>query len=211
MSIGHGLIVQACRQLREWEVNNASGQPMNVTVNVSPRQFADAWLVNDLQDALQETGIDPACLQLEMKGSIAAADPKLTITGLSHLKHMGIRVLLDDFGTGVMSLVQLTQFPGDALKIDRSLVRDMQAGKTASDVVELIMAMAHKMKYRVIAEGIETPRQLERPIELGCEFGQGYYFSQPMEAKAALFICELRSQEFALAGLGRNSFTIPCL
>jgi len=99
---------------------------------------------------------------------------------------MGIRVVLDDFGTGAMSLVQLTQFPVDALKIDRSLIRDMQADKTASDVVELIMTMAHKMKYRVIAEGIETPRQLERLVELGCEYGQGYYFSQPMEAKAAL-------------------------
>ncbi|HKF05724.1 MAG TPA: EAL domain-containing protein [Candidatus Sulfotelmatobacter sp.] len=186
VSIGHWLIVQACRQLREWEVNNPSGQPMNVTVNVSARQFADARLVNDLQDALQETGIDPARLQLEMKESIAAADPKLTITVLSHLKHMGIRVVLDDFGTGAMSLVQLTQFPVDALKIDRSLIRDMQADKTASDVVELIMTMAHKMKYRVIAEGIETPRQLERLVELGCEYGQGYYFSQPMEAKAAL-------------------------
>lgn len=85
-----------------------------------------------------------------------------------------------------MALVQLTQFPVDALKIDRSLIRDMQTDKTASDVVELIMTMAHKMKYRVIAEGIEMPRQLERLIDLGCEYGQGYYFSQPMEAKAAL-------------------------
>jgi diguanylate cyclase (GGDEF)-like protein/PAS domain S-box-containing protein len=186
VSIGHWLIVQACRQLREWEVNNPSTQPMNVTVNVSARQFADARLVNDLQDALQETGIDPARLQLEMKESIASADPKLTITVLSHLKHMGIRVVLDDFGTGAMSLVQLTQFPVDALKIDRTLIRDMQADKTASDVVELIMTMAHKMKYRVIAEGVETARQLERLTELGCEYGQGYYFSQPMEAKAAL-------------------------
>lgn len=148
VSIGHWLILQACRQLREWEVNNPSDRPMNVTVNVSARQFADARLVNDLQDALQETGIDPARLQLEMKESIAAADPKLTITVLSHLKHMGIRVVVDDFGTGAMSLVQLTQFPVDALKIDRSLIRDMQADKTASDVVELIMTMAHKMKYR---------------------------------------------------------------
>ena len=186
VSIGHWLIVQACRQLREWEVNNASGQAMNVTVNVSARQFADARLVNDLQDALRETGVDPARLQLEMKESIAAADPKLTITVLSHLKHMGIGVVLDDFGTGAMSLVQLTQFPVDALKIDRSLIREMQTDKTASDVVELIMTMAHKMKYRVIGEGIETARQLERLTELGCEYGQGYYFSQPMEAKGAL-------------------------
>lgn len=186
VSIGHWLIVQACRQLREWEVNDVSGQPMNVTVNVSARQFADARLVNDLQDALQQTGIDPARLHLEMTEAIAEADPKLTITVLSHLKHLGIGVVLDDFGTGSMSLVGLTRFPVDALKIDRSLIREMQTDRTASDVVELIMTMAHKMKYKVIAEGIETARQLERLTELRCEYGQGYYFSQPMESKAAL-------------------------
>jgi PAS domain S-box-containing protein/diguanylate cyclase (GGDEF)-like protein len=186
VSIGHWLIVQACRQLREWEASDPSDQPMNVTVNVSARQFADARLANDIQDALRETGIDPARLHLEMTEAIAATDPKLTITVLSHLKHLGIGVVLDDFGTGSMSLVGLTQFPVDALKIDRSLVRDMQTDRAAADIVELIMTMAHKMKYKVIAEGIETARQLERLMELGCEYGQGYYFSQPMESKAAL-------------------------
>jgi len=186
VSIGHWLIIQACRQLREWEVNDYSGQPMHVTVNVSARQFADARLVNDIQDALQQTGIDPSRLQLEMTESIAATDPKLTITVLSHLKHMGIGVVLDDFGTGSTSLRGLTQFPLDALKIDRSLVREMQTDRAASSIVELIITLAHKMGLKVIAEGIETPRQVERLVELGCEFGQGYYFSQPMEPKAAL-------------------------
>jgi len=186
VSIGHWLIIQACRQLREWEVNDHSGQPMHVTVNVSARQFADARLVNDIQDALQETGIEPSRLQLEMTESIAATDPKLTITVLSHLKHMGIGVVLDDFGTGSTSLRGLTQFPVDALKIDRSLIREMQTDRAASSIVELIIALAHKMELKVIAEGIETARQLERLLELGCEFGQGYYFSQPMEPKAAL-------------------------
>jgi len=185
VSIGHWLILQACRQLRDWEANRFSDQPMNITVNVSARQFADARLVNDVQDALQETGVDPARLQLEMTESVAAADPKLTITVLSHLKHLGIGVILDDFGTGTTSLRGLRQFPVDALKIDRSLVREMQSDRAASDVVELITAMAHKMNLKAIAEGIETARQLERLLELGCEFGQGYYFSQPMEAKAA--------------------------
>jgi len=200
VSIGHWLIMQACHQLREWEVNDASGQPMNVTVNVSARQFADARLVNDIQDALQQTGIDPARLHLEMTEAIADADPKLTITVLSHLKHLGIGVVLDDFGTGSMSLVGLTQFPVDALKIDRSLIREMQTDRTASDIVELIMTMAHKMKYKVIAEGIETTRQLERLTELGCEYGQGYYFSQPMESKAALMF--MRRQ---VASVRKNS------
>jgi len=185
VSIGHWLIMQACRQLREWEANYV-GDPIHVTVNVSARQFADARLVNDIQDALQETGIDPSRLQLEMTEGIALADTKLTTTVLAHLKHFGISVVLDDFGTGATSLVKLREFPVDALKIDRSLIREMQADRATSDIVELIVALAHKMGMKVIAEGIETARQLERLQELGCEFGQGYYFSQPMEPKAAL-------------------------
>jgi len=185
VSIGHWLLVQAWRQLKEWEINNPD-QPMNITVNISARQFADARLVNDIQDALQETGIDPARLQLEMTENVAAADPKLTVTVLSHLKHMGIGVILDDFGTGSTSLRGLRQFPLDALKIDRSLVREMQTDRAAADIVELIIAMAHKMDLRAVGEGIETASQLDRLVELGCEYGQGYFFSQPLESKAAL-------------------------
>ena len=186
VSIGHWLILQACRQLREWEVNHLSAQPVNITVNISARQFADARLASDIQDALRETGVDPSRIQLEMTESVAAADPKLTVTVLSHLKHMGIGMILDDFGIGSASLRGLWQFPVDALKIDRSLVREMQADRASCDMVEMIITLAHKMNLRVIAEGIETLRQFERLRELGCEFGQGYYFSQPLDSKAAL-------------------------
>jgi diguanylate cyclase (GGDEF)-like protein len=202
VSIGHWLMVQACLQLREWEVNDRSGSPMNVTVNVSARQFADARLANDIQDALQQTGVDPSRLQLEMTEKIASADPKLTVTVLSHLKHFGIGTVLDDFGTGSTSLVGLAQFPVDALKIDRSLIREMQTDRSASDIVELIILLAHKMNLKVIAEGIETARQLERLLELGCEYGQGYFFSQPMEAKAALIF--MRQQLVGRKSAGTN-------
>jgi diguanylate cyclase (GGDEF)-like protein/PAS domain S-box-containing protein len=190
VSIGHWLLLQACRQLRDAETNHAPGQAtnsqsMNITVNISARQFADARLVNDIQDALQQTGVDPSRLQLEITESVAAADPKLTVSVLSHLKHLGIGVVLDDFGTGTTSLRGLRQFPVDALKIDRSLVREMQTDRAAGDIVEMIIALAHKMNLKMIAQGIETSRQMERLLELGCEYGQGYYFSQPMEAKAA--------------------------
>jgi EAL domain-containing protein (putative c-di-GMP-specific phosphodiesterase class I) len=121
-----------------------------------------------------------------MTEKVASADPKLTITVLSHLKHFGIGTVLDDFGTGSTPLVGLTQFPVDALKIDRSLIHEMQSDRSTADIVELIITLAHKMKLKVIAEGIETVRQLERLTELGCEYGQGYFFSQPMDAKAAL-------------------------
>ena len=186
VSIGHWLMLEVCRQLREWQAGKGSGNRVNITVNVSARQFSDAHLANDIQEALRETAADPSRLQLEITESIASADPKLTITVLAHLKHLGIGVILDDFGIGSASLRGLQQFPVDALKIDRSLVNDMQADRSCSDLVEMIIAIAHKMGLRVIAEGIETARQFERLLELGCDFGQGYYFSQPLDGKAAL-------------------------
>ncbi|HEY3617993.1 MAG TPA: EAL domain-containing protein [Candidatus Sulfotelmatobacter sp.] len=185
VSVGHWLILQACQQLRAWETKDYSQPPVNITVNLSARQFADPRLASDIQSALQQTGIDPSRLQLEITESIAATDPKLTITVLSHLKHMGIGVILDNFGTGATSLRGLRQFPVDALKIDRSLVQEMQSDLAVCDIVEFMVAVAHKMKLSAIAEGIETARQAERLLELGCEYGQGYYFSQPLEAKAA--------------------------
>lgn len=199
VSIGHWLIVQACMQLREWEISSCNGDPMNITVNLSARQLADAQLANDIQDALQQTGIDPSRLQLEMTEEVAAADPKLTVTVLSHLKHLGIKTILDDFGTGSMSLLELARFPVDALKIDRSLVREMQADRSTTDIVELIITLAHKMNFQLIAEGIETASQLQRLQQLGCEYGQGYYFSQAMDAAAAL---RFMQQRVAVAGAG---------
>lgn len=186
VSIGHWLILQACRQLRDWEVNNPAGQTMKITVNVSARQFADAHLVNDVQDALQQSGINPSRLQLEMTESVVSADPKLSVTVLAHLKHLGIGVILDNFGTGSTSLRGLRQFPLDGVKIDGSLVREMQSDRGISDMVDLIVTLIHKMDMTTMAEGIETARQVERLLELGCECGQGYFFSQPMEGKAAV-------------------------
>lgn len=204
VSIAHWLMLQACRQLREWEVNVVSEQPLNITVNLSARQLADGRLVNDIQDALRETGVDPARLHLEITETVAAADPKLTVTVLSHLRHMGIGVILDDFGIGTSSLCGLRQFPVEALKIDRSLTREMLSDRTAADMMEVIISLAHKLDLRVIAEGIETSKQLERLLEMGCEFGQGYYFSQALESKAALQFVRnnLASARSSRAGAG---------
>lgn len=194
VSVGHWLILQACMQLRDWDAAASSGQVMfgqpmsgqpNITVNVSARQFADARLVDDIQSALQESGVDPSRLQLEITENVAAADPKLTVAVLSHLKHLGIGMILDDFGAGTTSLRGLREFRVEAVKIDRSLVREMLTDRVVGDTVELIITLAHKMKLKAIAEGIETARQVERLLEVGCEFGQGHYFSEPMEAKAA--------------------------
>jgi diguanylate cyclase (GGDEF)-like protein/PAS domain S-box-containing protein len=202
VSIGQWLLEQACRQLREWEVSNSRLPSVNITVNVSGRQFADARLASDVQAALRESGLDPARLQLEVTESVAAVDPKLTITVLSHLKHLGVGVILDDFGLGSASLRSLWQFPVDALKIDRELIHEMQADRTSSDIVEMIIAMASKMNLRVIGEGIETARQFERLTELGCELGQGYYFAQPLDPKAALQFMREQAAPVRKSGMG---------
>jgi PAS domain S-box-containing protein len=186
VSIGYWLILQACKQVREWECTSSWPQPIRLAVNVSARQFADGHLVNDIQDALRETGVDPSRLQLEITESVAATDPKLTMTVLSHLKHMGIGVILDGFGIGSASLRGLWQFPVDAVKIDRSLVMEMQTDQSSKEIIEAIITLAHQRGLQVIAQGIETPRQLERLRELGCEYGQGYYISQPLDAKVLL-------------------------
>lgn len=186
VSLGYWLMLQVCRQLREWEMSSYSEQGISVTVNISARQFANARLISDIQSALQETGVDPSHLQLELTELVASADPKFTITVLSHLKHLGIGVILDDFGAGAISLRGLMQFPFNALKIDRALVREMQSDRAASDTVELIAVLAQKMGLKAVAEGVETARQIERLLQLGCAYGQGYYFSQPMDAKSAL-------------------------
>jgi len=184
-STGQWLILRACQQMRAWKNENPAAQAVDISVNVSGKQVANARFVTDVKAALHETGVEPSRLQLEMTESVAAADPKLTVTLLSCLKHLGVGVILDDFGTGISSLSSLRQFPVDALKINRSLVSEMLADRGTSGTVELVILLAHKMKLKVIAEGIETVQQWERLLELGCDLGQGYLFSHPIEADAA--------------------------
>jgi len=185
VAIGKLLLLQACRQLHEWQTRNRSLHSIRVTVNISAKQFADAGLVGMVQSALRETGLDGSHLQLELTENVAAHDPRLTSTVLSHFKHLGVSTILDNFGTGHCSLMALTDFPVDAFKIDRSLIGEMMTDRRVLDIVELIVTIAHKMKFQTIAEGIETTKQLEQLRDLRCELGQGYLFSQPLEANAA--------------------------
>jgi diguanylate cyclase (GGDEF)-like protein/PAS domain S-box-containing protein len=182
---GHWLILEACRQLQAWKISNPELGTVTVSVNLSAKQFADARFVTDLQSAIRATGVEPSRLQLEMTEGVAAADPKLTVTVVSYLKHLGISVILDDFGSGNSSLNALRQFPVEALKIDRSLIDGMLADRGTCDTVELIIMLAHKLRLKVIAEGIETIKQFQQLHELGCDLGQGYLFSKPVEAKEA--------------------------
>jgi diguanylate cyclase (GGDEF)-like protein/PAS domain S-box-containing protein len=190
---GQWAISEACKQLRSWDAEIPSMGAMSISVNLSAKQLADAHFVSDVEKTLRDTGVAPARLHLEMTESVAAADPKLTATVLSNLRQLRVGVILDDFGTGNSSLLGLRQFPVEALKIDRSLVSGMLVDRGTRDTVELILLLAHKLKLKVIAEGIESGKQLECLQQLGCELGQGYFFSQPVEAKAAERLLRQRS------------------
>jgi diguanylate cyclase (GGDEF)-like protein/PAS domain S-box-containing protein len=183
-ALGHWLILEACKQLQTWK-NQHPSISVTISVNLSAKQFADARFVPELQAAIRETLIEPSRLKLEMTETVAATDPKLTVKVLSYLKHLGIGVTLDDFGTGNSSLNALRLFPMEALKIDRSLISGMLADRETTEMVELIVILAHKLKLKVIAEGIESAKHWERLCELGCDLGQGYFFSQPVDPQAA--------------------------
>lgn len=186
VSIGHRLISEACRQLRMWQMKDPAMGPVYVSVNLSSRQLADVGLVSDLRSVLRETGIESSGLQLELSESVAMADARLSARVFSQVRQLGVGIILDGFGTGRSSLSDLRHFPVDALKIDRSLVGEMLANRSACDIVELITTLAHKLDLKAIAEGIETGRQLELLRDMGCDLGQGYLFSRPLEAEAAL-------------------------
>jgi len=193
VSTGRWMILQACKQLRAWDTEIPAMEAVSISVNLSAKQLADAGFVAGLEAILRETGVDPSRLHLEMTESVAAADPKLTATILSHLKHLRVGVVLDDFGTGNSSLSGLRQFPIEALKIDRSLVSGMLVDRGICDTVELLILLAHKLKLKVIAEGIESAKQIDHLHQLGCELGQGFFFSPPVEAKAAEQLLRQRS------------------
>jgi diguanylate cyclase (GGDEF)-like protein/PAS domain S-box-containing protein len=184
-SIGQWLFSEVCQQLLKWQTKEPMTQPAYVSVNLSSRQLAETTLVSNLRSLLKETGIQPARLQLELSESVAMEDPRLTSSVLSQLRQLGVALILDGVGTGRSSLLQLRRFPVDALKIDRSLVGELLANREHCDVVDLIVTVAHKLNLKVVAEGIETPKQLARLRALGCDLGQGYFFAPPLEAEAA--------------------------
>jgi EAL domain-containing protein (putative c-di-GMP-specific phosphodiesterase class I) len=195
VTIGHWVIREACKQLQQWTINLPTMERVSISVNISARQLADANFVRDLQSTLRETGIEPSLLHLEMTESVAASDPKLTEIALSHLKKLQVGVILDDFGTGNSSLNNLRKLTTlKALKIDRALINAMLVDRAAFETVELIILLAHKLKLKVIAEGIESAKELDRLHELGCDLGQGFLFSQPVEANAVEKLLRERAQ-----------------
>jgi diguanylate cyclase (GGDEF)-like protein/PAS domain S-box-containing protein len=182
VSIGKWLVLQACQQLRSWDKEMPAAQGLKLSVNVSAKELTGPSFVSGVESALRATGFAASRLGLEITESVAAADAKLTSTALASLKRLGIGVILDDFGTGNSSLNRLRELQVEAVKIDPTMVSAMLLERGAAESVDLIMLVAQKLKLSVIAEGIQSAKQLDHLRKVGCTLGQGYFFSPPLEA-----------------------------
>ena len=182
--IGKWVLEEACRQVNMWQQRFPHAHRLGVTVNISARQFTDERLVADVRSALNLSSIQPCDLQLEITESMAMADHAQSSQIFSHLKQLRVAITIDDFGVGASSLSRLQNFPADALKLDRSFIAAMLGDPRRTDLVELIIALAHSLHMKVVAEGIETAAQFNRLRSLGCELGQGYLFSRPLSVPA---------------------------
>jgi EAL domain-containing protein (putative c-di-GMP-specific phosphodiesterase class I)/GGDEF domain-containing protein len=154
---------------------------LSVSVNVSGRQLSEPDLAEQVQDILTTTGLPPPALRLEITETSVIANPSAAQALLKRLRHLGVGLKLDDFGTGYSSMAYLQQFSFDTLKIDRSLIEPLPAATESVAIVQAILSMAHTLNMRVVAEGIETPRQLELLRRLGCHYGQGFWFSRAVD------------------------------
>ena len=191
LSLGRWVLAEACRQMAVWQKKFAMDPPLTISVNVSFRQLMEPGLVDDVKRVLAESGLRPGTLRLEMTESTIMTNADDAIDALRRLKEMNVGLEIDDFGTGYSSLSHLNRLPFDTLKIDRSFVRELVSGES-SEIVVAILKVAHSLGMSVITEGIENAEQLQLLTELGCNYGQGYYFARPLAPEAAQALIESR-------------------
>ena len=179
--IGRWVLREACMQTRKWEA--AGLNPGSIAVNISALEFSRKDFVEEISNILQESGLAPECLQLEITESVLMRDVESSTKVLHQLKKMGVQLAVDDFGTGYSSLSYLHQFPIDILKIDQSFVQDIATDKGNGIIVSAVIAMGNSLEQLVVAEGVEQQDQLEFLQGHSCEEGQGYLFSRPLCAE----------------------------
>ena len=178
-ALGKWVMQTACRQARHWET--ATGKRLPVAVNLSGAQINDR-LVQTVRDILDESGLEASCLELEITESSIMCDTAVGIDHLHKLRRLGVRLAIDDFGTGYSSMSYLKQLPVDALKIDRSFVRDVPHDHNDMEIIKAILALGHALGMTVIAEGVETGEQRDFLSDYDCDVIQGFLFSKPLPA-----------------------------
>lgn len=176
--VGEWVVRTVCEQLARWQVEGA--QPLPVAVNLSARQFQQIDLDGVIANILLETGIDPGLLEFELTESMLMRDPEEAVRMLKMMRSYGVRLSVDDFGTGYSSLAYLKRFPIDALKIDRAFIRDVTTDPDDASIALAIISMAHSLKLKVVAEGVETEAQLDFLRANACDEIQGFYFAHPL-------------------------------
>jgi diguanylate cyclase (GGDEF)-like protein/PAS domain S-box-containing protein len=181
IAIGEWTLRTACLQNKMWQ--DAGFDPLRIAVNISARQFQQPRMVNTVTQILAETGFDPRFLELELTEGSIMKDPDEAIGKLHELKGMGVQISIDDFGTGYSSLNYLKRFPIDSLKIDQSFISETTTDSDTAAIVDAIITLAHALKLRVIAEGVETQEQLEFLRGLKCDEVQGFLFSEALSVK----------------------------
>ena len=180
-AIGEWVVKEACRQARVW--CDAGLGPMRVSVNLSPSQFRGSGLIHSIRRALDEAGLEPQYLEVELTESAVMSDPEESIEILEQLSAMGVLVSVDDFGTGYSSMSYLRRLPIDKLKIDRVFINEIVSRPEDASIVRAIVSLAHSLRLKVVAEGVETPAQLDFLKAVGCDEYQGYHFSRPLPSR----------------------------
>jgi len=201
LDLGRSVLFEACREAAGWHA--PPGGELTLTVNVAAAQLGGDTFVADLVDILRATGLPPSRLVLEMTETALLHDTQTTIARLSAIRGLGVRVAIDDFGTGYSSLGYLRRFPVDLLKIAREFIPPPDAGDEGWAFADAIVALGRALGLRIVAEGIEAPGQHDRLVDMGCEFGQGFLYSEPVpgEAVEAVLAARARSPRSRAASL----------
>ncbi|HET7362615.1 MAG TPA: EAL domain-containing protein [Burkholderiales bacterium] len=186
--IGQWVLHAACAMQRTWR--EAGLAPLRMSINLSPRQFLYDGLARDIEMIVRTSDADAAYLELEITEGMVMQDPERAVAVLRDMRNIGVRIAIDDFGTGHSSLAYLKRFPVDNLKIDRSFIADTPADRGAAAITQAIIAMAHSLELKVIAEGVETEAQYQFLLAQGCDEYQGYFFSKPLPAEQVRALVE---------------------
>ena len=186
--MGEWVLRTACAQAQAWQ--DAGYGVLHIAVNIAGLHFRQSSLMRSISEALQNSGLDAARLEIEVTESMIMHDIDATLATLQHLKDMGLQLAIDDFGTGYSSLSYLKRFPIDVLKIDRSFIRDLPGDSEDAAITRAIIAMAHSLKLKVVAEGVEKEDQLVFLRQLRCDLTQGYLISPPVNAQDFLAILD---------------------
>jgi diguanylate cyclase (GGDEF)-like protein len=179
-AIGEWVVREACRQARAWQDEGLA--PLRISVNLSASQFRGTGLTDSIRRALDDAGLQPQYLEVELTESAVMSDPEESIAILEQLSAMGVLVSVDDFGTGYSSMSYLRRFPIDKLKIDRVFINEIASRPEDASIVRAIVSLAHSLRLKVVAEGVETAAQLDFLKAVGCDEYQGYHFSRPLPA-----------------------------